>query len=211
MRIDALGDAAYVLRELSGPPHELAARLNAEPIPGLIEAVASYDTVGVYVEPSVFDIDRLLGVPSSSKMEMPSKKHMIPVCYELGDDFDEAASRLGLPNESLISLHSAGTYQCFAIGFCPGFPYLGYLDDAISGLPRRASPRVRIEPGSVAITGRQTGIYPLPRPGGWWLIGRTPLTLVDVADDYFPISAGDQVRFVPISTEEYEERRGQRL
>jgi len=211
MRIDALGDAAYVLRELSGPPHELAARLNADPVPGLIEAVASYDTVGVYVEPSAFDIDRLLDLPGDSLAETPSKTHVIPVCYELGDDLYDAASRLGLPSESLISMHSAAIYQCFAIGFCPGFPYLGYLDDAISGLPRRASPRVKIEPGSVAITGRQTGIYPLPRPGGWWLIGRTPLTLVDVADDYFPISAGDRVRFSPISTEEYEAQKGQRL
>lgn len=113
--------------------------------------------------------------------------------------------------ESLIEIHSSRTYRCYAIGFCPGFPYLGYLDDRIARLPRRSSPRIRVEPGSVAITGRQTGIYPLERPGGWWLIGQTPLTLVDEESGYFPIESGDEVRFSAIGVDEFARLRGARL
>ena len=93
----------------------------------------------------------------------------------------------------------------------PGFPYLGYLPEKLCGVPRLNSPRIRVEPGSVGLTGRQTGIYPLPRPGGWNLIGRTPLTLVDVADGYFPLRVGDRVRFSRIESSEYERLYGMRL
>ena len=96
-------------------------------------------------------------------------------------------------------------------GFCPGFPYLGYLPDELCGVPRLASPRVRVEPGSVGLTGRQTGLYPLARPGGWNLIGRTPLTVVDVAAGYFPIRPGDRVRFRPVARAEYNTLAGERL
>ena len=87
----------------------------------------------------------------------------------------------------------------FAVGFLPGFPYAGYLPDALSGLGRRAAPRVRVPAGSVAIAGRQTGVYPSESPGGWHLIGRTPLRIVDVEGGHFPIRAGDRIRFRPIA------------
>jgi inhibitor of KinA len=99
----------------------------------------------------------------------------------------------------------------YAIGFVPGFPYLGYLPTELCGVGRLPSPRVRVEPGSVGLTGRQTGIYPLPRPGGWNLIGRTPLTIVDVASGFFPLRVGDSVRFERIDEKGYRELEGERL
>src|SRR5205085_6205630 len=108
-------------------------------------------------------------------------------------------------------LHAAAEYTVYAIGFCPGFPYLGYLPPALSGVPRRAAPRLRVEAGSVGLTGRQTGIYTEVRPGGWNLIGRTPLELVHVGDADFPLRTGDRVRFDPIDIATFERLRGQRL
>jgi inhibitor of KinA len=99
----------------------------------------------------------------------------------------------------------------YAIGFCPGFPYLGYLPSALSGVPRLETPRVRLERGSVGLTGRQTGIYTEPRPGGWNIIGRTPFELVNVADGYFPLRTGDRVQFTRIDEREFRRLEGQRL
>ena len=86
----------------------------------------------------------------------------------------------------MIALHGGTRYTVYAIGFCPGFPYLGYLPDELAGVPRLPAPRLRVEEGSVGLTGRQTGIYTEVRPGGWNIVGRTPLRLVDVACEYFP-------------------------
>lgn len=210
--IEPLGEAAFVVRGLEQAPHRWAAVLNGLAIPGLVEAVASYETLGLYVDPDVFREEALSWDPALVLAEgETTRRHDIPVRYQRGPDLDDAAHALGISPSDLIAAHTGAVYQCFAIGFCPGFPYLGYLPNALSGLPRRGSPRPRIAPGTVAITGRQTGIYPLERPGGWWLIGQTPLCLVDVADDYFPISAGDEVRFHPIDEDEFERRQGERL
>src|SRR4029077_7997074 len=109
----------------------------------------------------------------------------IPCCYELGLDWKRLEQRTGLSREEIIRLHAGTVYTVYAIGFCPGFPYLGYLPDAISQVPRLESPRLAVNAGSVALTGRQTGIYTESRPGGWNIVGRTPLQLVDVKDEYF--------------------------
>src|SRR5438477_375224 len=98
-----------------------------------------------------------------------------------------------------------------AVGFVPGFPYLGYLPPELCGVPRLATPRVRVEPGSVGVTGRQTAIYPRPSPGGWNLIGRTPLVIVDVAAGFFPLRVGDRVRFARIDDRRFRELEGERL
>ncbi|MCW5944116.1 MAG: carboxyltransferase domain-containing protein [Fimbriimonadaceae bacterium] len=217
MRIEALGDAAYVLRDLADlPAYEWARRIEGLGHPGVIEVTPAFGTVGVYVDPFGFDSDafaaRLSGLESEPWTEPDgTRTHTIPTCYELGDDLEEAASHLQLTCDEVAAAHASETYVCHAIGFCPGFPYLGSLPPSLRGVPRRPVPRVRVEPGSVAITGDQTGVYPLPRPGGWALIGRTPLLLVSVEEDYFPIAPGDHVRFAPISTEEYRERLGERL
>lgn len=207
MKIEPLGDSAFILRNLDVEPWKIAVALNKNPPPGLIEAVASYQTVGVYVDPFEFDQADFVLPPTSDSI---GKSHTIPVQYAFGeDDLFEIEQMLGIDYQRVIDLHCSLEYDCYAIGFCPGFAYLGYLPEEIRGLPRMNQPRLKVTPGSVAITGDQTAVYPLERPGGWWIIGRTPLTLVE--DDYFPIEAGDRVRFVPISAEEYHARKGERL
>ena len=129
----------------------------------------------------------------------------IPVVYggEDGPDLDAAAAELGLSPQTLIERHSAGRYTVAMIGFAPGFPYLSGLDPALA-LPRLATPRTRVAAGSVAIGGAQTGIYPRDSPGGWRILGRTPLTLFDPQRD--PPTAllpGDRVRFVAIDAAQF--------
>jgi KipI family sensor histidine kinase inhibitor len=135
---------------------------------------------------------------------------VIPVLYD-GKDLEGVAERLGLSVAEVIALHCGVDYDVFAIGFQPGFPYAGYLPAALSGLPRRDTPRLRVPAGSVAIAGRQTGIYPAESPGGWHLLGRTPVCIVDLDEGYFPIRSGDRIRFRPITAEEFEARRHERL
>ena len=126
-------------------------------------------------------------------------------------DLPRVCAATGRSADEVIRLHTATTYTVYAIGFVPGFPYLGYLPTELCGVGRLPSPRVRVEPGSVGLTGRQTGVYPLARPGGWNLIGRTPLTIVDVADGFFPLRVGDAVRFERIDETRYRELEGERL
>jgi inhibitor of KinA len=126
-------------------------------------------------------------------------------------DLDRVAQHSGLTMEQVIDRHTSQPFTVYAIGFSPGFPYLGYLPKELEGVPRLPSPRLRVEPGSVGLTGRQTGLYPLARPGGWNIIGRTPLEMVNVEDNYFPLQVGDTVRFQRIDLGEYERLKGNRL
>lgn len=196
-----------------GAAGAVAAGLRQAGIESLEDVVASYESVGLSfgappppAEVIQQGVERALSAPRSVPRE-----HKVPVCYELGPDLKEVSDRLGLSSEEIADLHSGGTYECFAVGFCPGFAYLGDLPVALQGLPRLSSPRKRVEAGSIGITGSQTAAYPLPTPGGWWLIGQTPLELVCVEEDYFPIEAGDRVRFSRISRVEFGEREGERL
>ncbi|MCG7379278.1 5-oxoprolinase subunit PxpB [Paenibacillus sp. ACRSA] len=134
----------------------------------------------------------------------------IPVCYggEFGPDLEYVASVHALTPDEVIAIHTAGEYLVQMLGFAPGFPYLGGLSARIA-TPRRATPRLRVEAGTVGIGGEQTGIYPLATPGGWQCIGRTPIALFR-PDNNPPslLSAGDRVRFTPISIQEYFEHQG---
>jgi inhibitor of KinA len=185
--------------------------------PWLVDVVQAYTTVAVY-----FDLDRITyrdvsdwlraevrRLPPSEVTE--GQLHRIPCCYEMQLDLGRVARHTGLAPEEVIRLHTSVDYTVYAIGFCPGFPYLGYLPERLCGVPRLESPRLRVEPGSVGLTGRQTGIYTEARPGGWNLLGRTPLQLVDVADGYFPLRTGDRVRFYAIDAAEFRQLEGQRL
>lgn len=210
MRVDRLGETAAILRDFGADAAAYAESLSL--LPGVQEAVACYDTVGVYFEtPGALTAAVAQGFPAPSEHQRTGRQYEIPVCYELGDDLAEVADALGLCIDEVVRLHSGHEYRCYAVGFCPGFPYLGYLPEPLRGIPRRPTPRTRIEPGSVAITGQQTGVYPLPRPGGWAIIGRTPCVLVDVDDGYFPIRAGDRIQFRAIELSEFEARSGERL
>lgn len=211
VQIEPLGEAAFILRHLEDVPAWAVAQALARD-PRIEEAAPAYDTVGVYVRPGLkaATLKEILESLEIADVSEP-KTHIVPVCYELGLDFAEVQSRLSLRPSEVIRHHLAPIYTCFAVGFAPGFPFLGYLDDALAGLPRRSSPRPHVPPGSVGITGRQTGIYPSSTPGGWNLIGRTPLILADLEDAYFPIAAGDQIQFESISASEFEALEGKRL
>jgi inhibitor of KinA len=213
MRIELLGDAAVIAYDLSAKAHLLAAA--AQSLPGCVDAVAGYDTVGLYFEAGTLDLPRLRHALPALEVGLgePTRRAplRIPVCYEMGEDLAECAGRIGIGAEDLVRIHTGTVYDCFAVGFSPGFPYLGYLDPRISDLPRRPSPRVRVDPGTVAITGRQTGIYPDLSPGGWNLIGRTPLRIVDLESAFFPIAAGDRIEFYRIDEAEFSRSLGERL
>jgi KipI family sensor histidine kinase inhibitor len=131
--------------------------------------------------------------------------HEIPVCYGgfHGMDLHALAQHLGLSDEAVVARHTGADYRVAMLGFAPGFPYLLGLDPALA-MPRRRDPRTRVPAGSVAIGGTQTGIYPAELPGGWHLIGRTPLRLFDAnASEPSLLAAGDRVRFRAIGAEEF--------
>jgi inhibitor of KinA len=129
----------------------------------------------------------------------------IPVWYDpsVAPDLEELAAAKGLAPEALAALHAAGDYRVYALGFRPGFPFLGVVDERLAA-PRLPAPRPRVAAGSVGIAGRQTGIYPVDGPGGWRIVGRTPLRLFDPGrGDPFLLRAGDRVRFVPVDGARY--------
>ncbi len=217
-KLQPLGDQAalaYFADEAAAARFAAAVRHAA--YPWRVDVVQAYTSVAVF-----FDLDqtafaavaaalRDLATHPSPSTPAEARLHRIPCCYELQLDLARVAEHCGLTPEEVIGLHTATEYTVYAIGFCPGFPYLGYLPPALGGVPRLAAPRLRVEPGSVGLTGRQTGIYTEPRPGGWNLVGRTPLELVHVADGYFPLRTGDRVRFARIDEAEFRRLHGQRL
>lgn len=216
MTVTPLGDQALLV-ELPDEAAAVALAAAVRPAaPGwLLDVVPAYSRVGIYFDPdrtdppAVADWLRRLAVPSPDRLA--ARTHTVPVCYEHGPDLAHVAGVTGLSPDRVVELHAAAEYVVYAVGFVPGFAYLGHLPAALCGVGRLASPRVRVEPGMVGVTGRQTGVYPLPRPGGWPLVGRTPLTLVDVAAGYFPLRVGDRVRFARIDEAGYTRRQGDRL
>jgi inhibitor of KinA len=214
VRVFRLGDRSVLVRGLGDwDPAALAEAVAETGWPDLDEAVAAYESVALYFRTSGPDLgevlERLAGL--EPRAAVPGRLWEIPVCYQLGPDLEEVAARLGLPSGEVVRLHSDREYRCHAVGFSPGFPYLGYLPEQLSGLPRLGSPRPRVPAGSVGITGRQTCVYPSETPGGWWLIGRTPLTVASLSQERFPIRAGDRVRFRAIGPEEYDRMVGSPL
>jgi inhibitor of KinA len=219
MNFAPLGDQAVLATfPAEAAALRFAAAVQAAALPGVIDIVPAYFTVAVFFDLGQTQYAKL--VPSlqqlakrkpARKAQNRPRRHVIPCCYEHSPDLARIAEHTGLTTEEVTRLHTGEEYTVYAIGFCPGFPYLGYLPQALCGVPRLPSPRLRVEPGSVGLAGRQTGIYPLERPGGWNLLGRTPLLLVDVEDGYFPIRAGDIVKFQRIDVAEFEKLKGQRL
>jgi inhibitor of KinA len=216
MHIEPLGDQALLARLASEA--EAIAFTTAVRTAGLSwvqDVVPAYSTVGVFFDAeqvnSANASEVLRTLPLSDTAESVGKHLRIPVCYEFPLDLPRVAEQTKLPADEIIRLHTSQPFTIYAIGFVPGFPYMGYLPEKLGGVPRLATPRLRVEPGSVGITGKQTGIYPLPRPGGWNLIGRTPLTLVDVEGEYFPLRVGDRVQFERIDEAEFSRLQGERL
>ncbi len=215
IQFEPLGDAAVLATLASeAAAQQFAAAARQTQHPWLIDVVAAYVTVAVFfdLETTTYDaaVAALRKLKPASRSE-PGPLSVIPCCYERQLDLACVAGTLGLSPDEVIHQHCGAEYVVYAVGFCPGFPYLGYLPPGLCGVPRLPQPRVRVEPGSVGLTGQQTGIYPLPRPGGWNLIGQTPLELVHLADGYFPLRAGDRVRFQRIDDAEFERLKGERL
>jgi inhibitor of KinA len=135
----------------------------------------------------------------------------IPVCYggEFGVDLQFVAEHNGMTADEVVAIHCGATYRVHMLGFAPGFPYLGGMSERIA-TPRRNTPRLKVAAGSVGIAGPQTGVYPLETPGGWQIIGRTPLALFRPAENPPTLlSPGDFVRFRPITSEEFTALRGE--
>ena len=209
------GDAAVLVEfgreispEISALVRALGDALAHRPIRGVTECVPAFCSLLVVYDPCKVGYARLVeqlrrrASALSGREERPQRVFVLPVCYD-GEDLDFVAVHAKLPKEEVIRRHSAPDYLIYMLGFLPGFAYLGGLDPAIH-TPRLASPRTSIPAGAVGIGGEQTGIYPLASPGGWQLIGRTPVRPYDPARAQ-PIlyAAGDCVRFVPIDEKEY--------
>ena len=171
---------------------------------GLEETVPAYasllvgDVLGTVQETSI--VTHKVMVPQGSEGKIVE----IPVCYggAYGEDLPFVARHAGMTEREVVALHSGQPYRIYMLGFLPGFPYLGGLDERLH-TPRLSTPRTRIPAGSVGIGGKQTGVYPMESPGGWQLIGRTPLTLFAPGEP-LPYAAGDRIRFVPIDEGEFE-------
>ena len=189
-----------------------ARAVEAARVPGVRDVVPTYRSVAVYFDPLHTDGDALLARLEEAAGQVPAESTAtreavrIPVCYggDLGPDLAGVAAFAGLPESDVVAAHCAATYRVFMLGFVPGFAYLGIVDSRIA-MPRRSTPRVRVPAGSVGIAGVQTGVYSAETPGGWQLIGRTPLKPFDPSrDEPFLMQAGDAVEFYPIDRAEYE-------
>lgn len=211
-----LGEAALLLElgdgidpALNARAHALAAALLRSDLPGLGEPVPGYASLLIPYDPAQLSYSALsewLHEKYEAVQPLPTAQARvveIPVHYggDDGPDLDFVAAHNGLTPAEVIARHTAPLYPVYFMGFAPGFPYLGGLDPRIAA-PRLPSPRTRIPAGSVGIAGSQTGVYPLETPGGWRLIGRTPLPLFDPAHQPpFLLSPGDRVRFVAIKSD----------
>lgn len=194
--------------------HQILAREN---LFGVVETVPAYSSLLVVYDPLRAAPDALerqiRGLCHFQDIDLPEQPPSaieIPVVYggESGPDLDAVAAFHGRTREEIVRLHSGTVYRVYMIGFTPGFPYMGELPQALD-TPRRETPRTRIPKGSVAIAQRQTGIYPVVSPGGWQIIGRTPVALFDPRqDEPSLLGMGDEVRFRPITAEEADQWPG---
>lgn len=188
-------------------------------VPGIIEVVPAYSSLAVYYHPqevlkkrtieiTVYEwmkdqVKQLLAQPVINN-DSTERLLTIPVCYEdeFAPDIRALSAAKNISVEEIIQLHTATTYRVYMLGFLPGFSYMGQVDEKIS-IARKPQP-VNVAAGSVGIAGRQTGIYPLASPGGWQIIGRTPLKLFDVkSEEPALFKAGDKVQFISISKNEF--------
>lgn len=202
------------------------ALLHRKPFDGFRTAVPAYTTLSVFFDPiKVIQSSHLSGINcyervtgylkklnnESKATAIPEPQTVtIPICYggKFGPDLDEVAQLHGITAADVINAHSGATYHVYLIGFTPGFGYLGGMPEALA-TPRKPTPRNSVPAGSVGIAGKQTGIYPLETPGGWQLIGRTPIRLFN-PDSKYPalLKVGDKVVFKAIEHDEFESYNG---
>lgn len=215
MQYQRQGESCWLVGELGlRLPARLARVLQENRIAGVDEVVASYECIAIFGQPEPGWQEWVAHWQQSlftNSVPDHCNSFHIPVCYELGADLFDICDQIGMEPHEFISYHSRETYTCYAVGFTPGFAYLGSLPSPIHQVPRRDAPRRVVPAGSLGIALHQTGIYPVDSPGGWNLVGRTPLIVADAEREFFPIEAGDTVKFVPISLEQFRELEGGRL
>lgn len=219
MQLLPLGDQGFLTYcEDEAAAFALAANVRHRHLPWILDVVQAYKSVAFFVDQRQIEfaeagriLEEAEATTPSAAGDAESRLHIVPCCYEMGLDLQRVADATRLSVDEVIRLHSEQVYTVYAIGFCPGFPYLGYLPNALRGVPRLETPRVKVDVGSVGLTGKQTGIYTEAEPGGWNIVGRTPLQLVDVADGYFPLRTGDRVQFRRIDAKEFGELGGKRV
>jgi len=231
-RIVPLGDQSLLV-EFGRHPDPLIHRrvvslhryLNQEPFPGFLESVPAYTSLTIFFNPLSSGLIAYRGeqplierirtfihhaIHSASPADISKEIVRIPVCYDIsfGPDLPGVARFCGLSMEEVISLHTGTVYRLYMIGFVPGFPYLGMTDVRLE-VPRKQVPSPQIPAGSVAIAGRQTGIYPQQGPGGWHVIGRTPFRLFRPENsEPFPLEPGMEVVFERVDTATFEKMTG---
>lgn len=214
------GDCALVMEfgneinpYISSRVRQVVDLLEQAPITGILDWIPTYRSILIKYNPSVISNHQLVNQLASLENRKDSRElstpfvTKIPVVYggEFGPDLEYVAEHNNLSVKEIIHIHSERNYLIYMMGFTPGFPYLGGMSERIA-TPRLKCPREKIAGGSVGIAGSQTGIYPIESPGGWQLIGRTPVKLFDPEkEDPFLLKAGDYLRFVPVTEEEYSQ------
>jgi KipI family sensor histidine kinase inhibitor len=218
MQIHGAGEAALIVYLGDEASPKVAARVQAlaQRLPDalgehLVDLIPSYNSLMVEYDPLSIDhmaVQHAI-VTAGSSLDAAAvsvgNSVSLPTYYapEVGEDLETLAESAGLSVEEVIALHSGTEYRVYAIGFAPGFAYLGEVDERIAA-PRLQTPRKRVPRGAVAIADRQTAVYPAPSPGGWNLIGRCPVPLFQPdSDPVMPVGVGDIVRFEPIDRETF--------
>lgn len=221
-----LGDSAVLIQlgdviseSVHRQVHAAAQHIEKFPFLGYIECIPSFTTLSIHYD--LLKLPERKGVGSSFEVVCAILKKLlseielqedvvpvvvdIPVCYEeeYGQDLEVVASLNGLTPEEVINIHIGQNYLIYALGFTPGFPYVGGVSEQISA-PRKSTPRLKVPAGSVGIAGNQTGIYPIETPGGWQIIGRTPLALfLPDQDPPTLLQGGQYIRFRKIDRQEF--------
>lgn len=214
MKISAVNEESILINFGSTINHDTHLKIKSvleslDKLEGIQNIVPSYTDIIVTYDLLIYDYKDLVDIIMKLDFNKDNQKQKtrvvkIPVCYNetFGIDINRVAEINSLTQKEVIEKHTATTYLIYMMGFVPGFPYLGGLDEAL-WTPRLASPRVKIPKGSVGIGGKQTGIYPLESPGGWNIIGRTPIKLFDQEETL--LKMGDQLQFISVDLMTYHE------
>lgn len=191
----------------------MAAAVKKQMPEGIIEIIPTYRSLLFIYDPILIQPDRLTALIEEleSTLDHTDEKEVkvieIPVCYggQFGPDIENVKASANLDSDEVILIHSRPEYLIYMVGFTPGFPFLGGLDEKLF-TPRLTTPRMAVPAGSVGIANNQTGMYPIESPGGWQIIGKTPLKLfAPQRENPFLYKAGDKIKFVPISPDEFEQ------
>ena len=213
------GDSAFIIKagdsiseEVNQTVRKLLVRLESWKIEGITDFIPSFNELMICYDPAVTGYRHLLDIlracgDDPGEVELPDSFTVdVPIVYggDYGPDIQDVADHNYLLPEDIVKIHCSATYMIYMLGFTPGFCYLGGMDMRIA-TPRRETPRLKIPAGSVGIAGSQSGIYPIESPGGWQLIGKTPLQLFNPdKQPEFLFSAGDRIRFFPVTESEFE-------